>query len=189
MSAFAAILQADAGTNTAERDFEAPQPSDDDAPDAHGEAEQGTADVPEISTQGSASASAAKEKNDAFQRGTSFSASSFLDLNLSRPLLRACHSLGYTQPTPIQSAVIPLALTGRDILGRGVTGSGKTAAFMLPILERLLHRPKRVAATRALVLAPTRELAVQTHKVRFYCYTIKWNCLLLHNHMVHAIAS
>lgn len=60
-----------------------------------------------------------------------------------------------------QAACIPLALAGRDICGSAVTGSGKTAAFALPILERLLFRPKRVAATRVLVLTPTRELAVQ----------------------------
>ncbi len=68
-----------------------------------------------------------------------------------RPML--CHA--------VQAACIPLALTGRDICGSAVTGSGKTAAFSLPLLERLLHRDKRVAATYVLVLTPTRELAVQ----------------------------
>lgn len=62
-----------------------------------------------------------------------------------------------------QAACIPLALTGRDICGSAVTGSGKTAAFSLPILERLMYRNRRVAATRVLVLVPTRELAVQVH--------------------------
>lgn len=65
---------------------------------------------------------------------------SFADLHLSRPLLKACQALGYTHPTPIQAACIPLALAGRDICGSAVTGSGKTAAFTLPLLERLLHR-------------------------------------------------
>lgn len=65
---------------------------------------------------------------------------SFADLHLSRPLLKACQALGYTHPTPIQAACIPLALAGRDICGSAVTGSGKTAAFTLPVLERLLHR-------------------------------------------------
>lgn len=64
-----------------------------------------------------------------------------------------------------QAAVIPLALLGRDICGSAVTGSGKTAAFALPILERLLHRPRRVAATYALILAPARELAAQVHSM------------------------
>ncbi|KAA6426072.1 MAG: DEAD-box ATP-dependent RNA helicase 28-like [Trebouxia sp. A1-2] len=97
--------------------------------------------------------------------GTRFSAQSFSDLNLSRPLVKACDALGYTNPTPIQAACVPLALTGRDICGSAVTGSGKTAAFALPILERLLYRPKRVAAIYALVLTPTRELAVQVHSM------------------------
>lgn len=86
---------------------------------------------------------------------------SFSDLGLSRPLLKACEALGYASPTPIQAACIPLAMAGRDICGSAVTGSGKTAAFGLPTLERLLHRDKRVAATYVLVLTPVRELAVQ----------------------------
>ncbi|MQM02380.1 hypothetical protein Taro_035146 [Colocasia esculenta] len=84
----------------------------------------------------------------ALSEGTSFHANSFLELNLSRPLLRACEALGYVKPTPIQAACIPLALTGRDICGSAMTGSGKTAAFSLPVLERLLFRPKRVLAIR-----------------------------------------
>ncbi|XP_043712641.1 DEAD-box ATP-dependent RNA helicase 28 [Telopea speciosissima] len=97
--------------------------------------------------------------------GTSFHANSFMELNLSRPLLRACETLGYQKPTPIQAACIPLALTGRDICGSAITGSGKTAAFTLPVLERLLFRPKRIHAIRVLVLTPTRELAVQVHSM------------------------
>ncbi|CAN1268595.1 DEAD-box ATP-dependent RNA helicase 28 [Linum perenne] len=101
----------------------------------------------------------------ASSEGTSFHANSFMDLNLSRPLLRACEVLGYTKPTPIQAACIPLALGGRDICGSAITGSGKTAAFALPTLERLLFRPKRVQAIRVLILTPTRELAVQVHSM------------------------
>ncbi|KAI5077374.1 hypothetical protein GOP47_0007198 [Adiantum capillus-veneris] len=97
--------------------------------------------------------------------GASFSAKTFLELNISRPLLRACEALGYKQPTPIQAACIPLALTGRDICGSAVTGSGKTAAFALPLLERLLFRPRRIPAIRVLILTPTRELAVQVHSM------------------------
>ncbi|KAK4752438.1 hypothetical protein SAY87_021236 [Trapa incisa] len=97
--------------------------------------------------------------------GVSFHANTFMELNLSRPLLRACDALGYTKPTPIQAACIPLALTGRDICGSAITGSGKTAAFALPALERLLFRPKRVKAIRVLILTPTRELAVQVHSM------------------------
>ncbi|XP_022769208.1 DEAD-box ATP-dependent RNA helicase 28 isoform X2 [Durio zibethinus] len=97
--------------------------------------------------------------------GASFHANSFMELNLSRPLLRACETLGYIKPTPIQAACIPLALTGRDICGSAVTGSGKTAAYALPTLERLLYRPKRVSAIRVLILTPARELAVQVHSM------------------------
>lgn len=93
--------------------------------------------------------------------------SSFTAMNLSRPLLRALTSLQFTAPTPIQARAIPLALLGRDILGSAVTGSGKTAAFMVPILERLCYRDrgKGGAACRVLVLCPTRELAVQCEAV------------------------
>ncbi|KAG0468706.1 hypothetical protein HPP92_018034 [Vanilla planifolia] len=97
--------------------------------------------------------------------GASFHANSFLELNLSRPLLRACEALGYHKPTPIQAACIPLALTGRDICGSALTGSGKTAAFALPVLERLLFRPKRIRAIRVLILTPARELAIQVHSM------------------------
>jgi ATP-dependent RNA helicase DDX27 len=93
--------------------------------------------------------------------------SSFASMNLSRPLLRALTSLNFNTPTPIQSRAIPLALLGRDILGSAVTGSGKTGAFMIPILERLAYRDrgKGGAACRVLVLCPTRELAVQCEAV------------------------
>ena len=67
----------------------------------------------------------------------------------------------FVHPTPIQSATIPVALLGRDICGCAATGTGKTAAYMLPVLERLLYRPKELAVTRVLVLVPTRELGVQ----------------------------
>ncbi|CAA0841164.1 DEAD-box ATP-dependent RNA helicase 28 [Striga hermonthica] len=97
--------------------------------------------------------------------GVTYHANSFLDLNLSRPLLRACEALGYSKPTPIQAACIPLALTGRDICGSAITGSGKTAAFALPTLERLFFRPKNRPAIRVLILTPTRELAVQIHSM------------------------
>ncbi|KAG6879285.1 nucleolar DEAD-box protein required for synthesis of 60S ribosomal subunit [Termitomyces sp. T32_za158] len=88
-------------------------------------------------------------------------------MNLSRPILKALTTLGFTKPTPIQAATIPVALIGKDVVGGAVTGSGKTAAFMIPILERLLYREKgkNAAATRCVVLVPTRELAVQCYDV------------------------
>jgi ATP-dependent RNA helicase DDX27 len=83
----------------------------------------------------------------------------FNQLPLSRPLLRGIAAMGYVKPTPIQAAVIPPAFAGLDICASAVTGSGKTAAFLLPILERLLHRS--TGRINALILAPTRELAAQ----------------------------
>lgn len=84
----------------------------------------------------------------------------FNQLTLSRPLLRGIAAMGFIKPTPIQAAVIPLALAGRDICASAVTGSGKTAAFVLPILERLLH-VRYTGLTKAIILTPTRELAAQ----------------------------
>ncbi|KAF8473555.1 P-loop containing nucleoside triphosphate hydrolase protein [Kalaharituber pfeilii] len=90
---------------------------------------------------------------------------SFQSMNLSRPILRGLNSVGFTTPTLIQSKTIPFALLGKDIVAGAVTGSGKTAAFVVPILERLLYRPKKIPTTRVLVLCPTRELAIQCHSV------------------------
>lgn len=87
--------------------------------------------------------------------------SNFSSLSLSRPVLKGLGDLGYTSPSPIQSATIPIALLGKDIIAGAVTGSGKTAAFMIPIIERLLFKPAKIASTRVIVLAPTRELAIQ----------------------------
>ncbi|EGC31006.1 hypothetical protein DICPUDRAFT_157190 [Dictyostelium purpureum] len=89
----------------------------------------------------------------------------FEELHLSRPLLKAVQKLGFSQPTPIQAKTIPLALNGKDILASASTGSGKTAAFLLPILERLLFRDSEYRAIRVLVLLPTRELALQCQSV------------------------
>ncbi|MFV8749531.1 DEAD/DEAH box helicase [Nannocystaceae bacterium ST9] len=86
---------------------------------------------------------------------------SFKDLGLVPPLLRALEATGYEHPTPIQTAAIPPALAGRDILGCAQTGTGKTAAFVLPILQRLDAAAGDEAVLRALVITPTRELAAQ----------------------------
>ena len=91
--------------------------------------------------------------------------SNFNSLALSRPVLKGLSNLGYSTPSPIQSATIPIALLGKDIIAGAVTGSGKTAAFMIPIIERLLYKPARVASTRVIVLTPTRELAIQISDV------------------------
>lgn len=107
---------------------------------------------------------------------TSESIDSFSQLGLSRPLLRGVASMGFVTPTLIQASVLPVALAGRDVCASAVTGSGKTAAFLLPVMERILQRgggrtsfgganakkkQSSLAATRALVLTPTRELAAQ----------------------------
>jgi len=88
----------------------------------------------------------------------------FSQFALSRPLLRAIAAMGYVSPTPIQQNCIPVALAGRDICASAVTGSGKTAAFLLPIIEKILHQKcnNSAATTRALILSPTRELAAQS---------------------------
>ncbi len=86
---------------------------------------------------------------------------SFSSFNLDRRLEEGVRALGFTQPTPIQVATIPAALTGQDILGSAETGTGKTAAYLLPILQRFLAAPARTHQVRALILVPTRELALQ----------------------------
>ena len=99
----------------------------------------------------------------------------FTQLGLSRPLLRGVASMGFVTPTPIQASVLPVAMAGRDVCASAVTGSGKTAAFLLPVMERILQRgggrstlglnakkkASALAATRCLILTPTRELAAQ----------------------------
>ncbi|WFC94874.1 RNA helicase [Malassezia brasiliensis] len=92
---------------------------------------------------------------------------SFSALRLNRPLLRALSAMNFQKPTPIQSRTIPIALAGKDIVAGAVTGSGKTAAFLIPILERLSYRQKGIedAKSRVVILCPTRELAIQCHSV------------------------
>lgn len=115
---------------------------------------------------------AEKERKIAFfasgaDAGTSEEHTSFLSMNLSRPIIKSITSLGFHAPTPIQAATIPVALLGKDVVGNAVTGSGKTAAFIIPMLERLMYRDrgKNAAATRCVVLVPTRELGVQCFEV------------------------
>jgi len=94
---------------------------------------------------------------------------SFSALGLTPDLLRAVARQGYTIPTPVQREAIPLVLEGRDLMAGAQTGTGKTAAFVLPILQRLTARPSNDRRIRVLVLAPTRELAIQVEEsVRVY---------------------
>src|SRR5690242_14314158 len=83
----------------------------------------------------------------------------FSQLGLTAAQLRACESLGYTTATPIQAKAIPVILSGHDLIGCAETGTGKTAAFLLPIIQKLSERPR--PGIRVLILAPTRELALQ----------------------------
>ncbi len=83
----------------------------------------------------------------------------FTNLGLHLNLLRAIKEMGFARPTPIQADAIPAAMTGRDVLASAQTGSGKTAAFLLPLLNAMIDKPR--GTVRALILAPTRELAAQ----------------------------
>jgi ATP-dependent RNA helicase RhlE len=102
--------------------------------------------------------------NTAIARQEPLDATRFHTMGLSGELLRAIDDLGFTRPTPVQVSALPPALEGRDVLACAATGSGKTAAFLLPILERLRRKPR--GTTRALILTPTRELAAQIEEHR-----------------------
>ena len=99
--------------------------------------------------------------------------SGFKALGLSEALVRAVSELGYTEPTPVQQQAIPVVLAGRDLLAGAQTGTGKTAGFVLPILQRLAETKAAAGKSRrpirALILTPTRELAAQVEEsVRTY---------------------
>ena len=105
-----------------------------------------------------------KETSPALEVATSFD-----ELGLAAPILAAVTEMGYKTPTPIQSQAIPLVLAGRDLMAQAQTGTGKTAAFVLPLLQKMVAHANASASparhpVRALVLAPTRELAIQVHE-------------------------
>ena len=93
---------------------------------------------------------------------TEAGAKTFKDLGVTDSICEACKSLKYDRPTPIQVESIPVAIQGRDIIGLAETGSGKTAAFVIPIIQRLLEKPQKLFG---LILSPTRELAAQIAQV------------------------
>src|SRR5687768_17422614 len=95
-------------------------------------------------------------KREAAAAGTT----TFAELGLEPRLVKALESLGYEEPTPIQREAIPPLLAGRDVLGQAATGTGKTAAFALPMLQRLGTERGRLGV-RGVILVPTRELAIQ----------------------------
>jgi ATP-dependent RNA helicase RhlE len=100
---------------------------------------------------------------------------SFADLGLHEQVLSAITAAGYTTPTPIQRDAIPVVRAGRDVMGLAQTGTGKTAAFTLPLVDRLIEGPRR---TRALVLTPTRELCIQVEEsVRKYALHAELSCV------------
>ena len=107
----------------------------------------------------------APEEKSSKAQAKGISSRSFHNMSLSRPILRGLAAVGFSEPTPIQTKTIPIALEGKDVVGGAVTGSGKTAAFIIPIIERLLYRPKKVPTSRVAILMPTRELAVQCFNV------------------------
>jgi ATP-dependent RNA helicase DDX27 len=108
---------------------------------------------------------APEEKVEKKKKGAKSSNGSFQSMSLSRPIQKGLAAVGFTEPTPIQAKTIPIAMQGKDVVGGAETGSGKTAAFLIPILERLLYRPKKVPTTRVAIFMPTRELAVQCFNV------------------------
>lgn len=103
--------------------------------------------------------------NEALEKSSLPPFSALPGATLSRPILLGLSSMGLTTPTPVQAQTIPVALMGKDIVGSSITGSGKTVAFWVGVLERLLYRDKKDSRTRVLVITPTRELAVQVFNV------------------------
>ncbi len=109
----------------------------------------------------SSDAGVAPDSDSGTDESTSEARATFAQLRLAPPVLDAVREAGYEYPTPIQALAIPLALRGRDLIGLAQTGTGKTAAFTLPIVHNLLGGPRR---TRALILTPTRELCIQVEE-------------------------
>lgn len=93
----------------------------------------------------------------------------FTDLKIIKPILDALTKEGYEKPTPIQAQAIPHLLEGKDLLGTAQTGTGKTAAFAIPILQNLSHKNTKNHQIKALILTPTRELAIQVEE-SFHAY-------------------
>jgi len=120
------------------------------------------------------------EWNDALTESTKKPLPSFADLNLSETMLESLRVAGYENPTDIQAALIPLALDGYDVLGQARTGTGKTASFAIPILEQLAPR-REIPGPQALILVPTRELAVQVREeVAKLAHGTKVHCVALY---------
>lgn len=107
----------------------------------------------------------------------------FIDLKLSEPILRAVKDAGYKTPTPIQAEAIPVIMTGRDLIGCARTGTGKTAAFALPLIQLLEDSwvAAREIRVRSLILSPTRELAIQlAENIKAFSAHTELTTLLVH---------
>ena len=141
-----AVAAAEPAVKKSKAAAKAPIPSDDDDDDYSG------------SEDGSRHGGQQEEAGEEHQNSTEEPIKTFAELGVIDSLCEACTALGYKQPTPIQRESIPLALQGRDLIGLAETGSGKTAAFALPILQALMEKPQPFFG---LVMAPTRELAYQ----------------------------
>lgn len=150
------------GSDDEDDEIAAPVAHPDDMPSDDDEAEE---KEDELEVEKRAAFFAPEENIEGEKQPSSTPAGSFQDMSLSRPILKGLSAVGFTAPTPIQHKSIPVALLGKDVVGGAVTGSGKTGAFIIPILERLLYRPKKVATTRVAILMPTRELALQCYNV------------------------
>ncbi|KAA8910861.1 hypothetical protein TRICI_004049 [Trichomonascus ciferrii] len=155
----------DAEADDGENDEEEEEEIEDDAEEEEDEEEEEEGEEEEEEEKDTAEDMAKFYAMDDSEKATKTVHSTFQTLKLARPTLRGLSALGYTKPSPIQSAVIPQALEGKDVVAGAVTGSGKTAAYLIPIVERLLYRPKNVLSTRVVVLTPTRELAIQVRDV------------------------
>uniref|UniRef100_A0A3P8WW09 RNA helicase n=1 Tax=Cynoglossus semilaevis TaxID=244447 RepID=A0A3P8WW09_CYNSE len=151
-------------TEDADKDEEDDQVEDDDDDDDEEEEDEFDTSDEEVLTKSAVSVLKAAESfsEDASQFDDQLT---FDGMNLSRPILKAITALGFKQPTPIQKACVPVGLLGKDLCACAATGTGKTAAFMLPVLERLVYKPRTSQVTRVLVLVPTRELGIQVHSV------------------------
>ncbi|EMD89346.1 hypothetical protein COCC4DRAFT_195819 [Bipolaris maydis ATCC 48331] len=129
-----------------------PESSDDDEEEGDEDGSENAED------QNVANSSGSEQEAEAATAGADEARKTFADLGVREELCDACENLKFTNPTPIQAQAIPLALQGRDVIGLAETGSGKTAAFVLPILQALLEKQQSLFG---LILAPTRELAYQ----------------------------
>ncbi|KAI5953113.1 DRS1 [Candida jiufengensis] len=136
----------------------------DDEEELENESDAELEEIPQQQSQQQESESDTEEAiNEFFESATTTTTKTFQDLQLSRPILKSIQSLSFTTPTPIQSATIPIALLGKDIVAGAQTGSGKTAAYLIPLIERLIF--KNSTSTKAIILTPTRELAIQVYDV------------------------